>query len=592
MHHPPTRTLMPRNPSLLLLATLLSFAAPAASAADGPNIIVVMPDDMGYGDLGATGNPVIRTPHLDRIASQSAELTQFYVSPVCSPTRACLMTGRYNHRTRVVDTFKGRSMMDPGEVTIAEVLSDAGYATGIFGKWHLGDNYPLRPQDQGFDEVLVHRGGGLAQPSEPIENERRYTDPILFHNGRQKQYEGYCTDIYFDAAIDFMDRSRNAGQPFFVYLPPNAPHGPYHDVPEDLLDHYEAINLTPVLDGNLDTGHRDRVARVCAMIENIDQNLGKLDRFLGEAGLRKDTLLLFLTDNGPNTPRYVGPFRGKKSDVHEGGIRTVFYARWPGRLQASTKSDRIAAHIDVFPTLLAAAGVDVPAGVTIDGIDVLPLVDGASEDWPDRHLVLQAHRGDGPIPFHHIAVRNQQWKLVHPTGFRRESMPPDVPFELYRIPEDPGEEHNLADEHPGKVEELKDVYRKWLADVSSTRPDNYEPPRIIIGSDEEPVTHLSIQDWRVPPSQGWGSGGRWNVEVIDPGPYEVTLSWTEPIGEREVVLHAGEASFPGKLVEDATRVVFQEVTLPTGPIGISVDISGKIAGRKQAVRFVTLERQD
>lgn len=220
---------------------ILALLALAGSVSAQPNIIIIMPDDMGYGDLGATGNPVIRTPHIDKLASEAAELTDFYVSPVCSPTRACLMTGRYNHRTRCIDTFKGRSMMDPEEVTAAELLKEAGYATGIFGKWHLGDNYPMRPQDQGFDEVLIHRGGGLAQPSEPIENDNRYTDPILFHNGEQVQREGYCTDIYFDEAIEFMKASQAAGKPFFAYLPPNAPHAPYHDVPEELLDYYLSL---------------------------------------------------------------------------------------------------------------------------------------------------------------------------------------------------------------------------------------------------------------------------------------------------------------------------------------------------------------
>jgi len=572
-----------------LLALLLVLGSGVALAR--PNIVVVMPDDMGYGDLGATGNAVIRTPHLDRLAKDGAELTNFYVSPVCSPTRASLMTGRYHHRTRVIDTFKGRSMMEPEEYTVAEALRDAGYATGIFGKWHLGDNYPLRPQDQGFDEVLVHRGGGLGQPSEPIANERRYTDPILFRNGKKVQTEGYCTDVYFDAAIEFMKESREAGKPFFVYLPPNAPHGPYHDVPDDLLEYYESVDLTPILDGKENEKHRDRVARVFAMIENIDRNMGKLDAYLEESGQRKDTLVIFLTDNGPNSPRYVGPFRGMKGGVHEGGIHTVFYARWPGRLDGDVSSDHIAAHIDVMPTLLDAAGAERPEEApALDGRSVLPLLEEEADDWPERKLFFHAHRGDEPQLFRHFAVRTPKWKLVRPTGFGNRKESYETPFELYHIAEDPGESNDLAEELPEKLAELKQAHRDWLKDVSSTREDTYAPPRIIIGADAETRTDLSIQDWRVGDQHGWGEHGEWMVDVVDSGPYAAEVRWDEPIGEREVTLRVGDAAFEGELAEGETEVSFPSVELPTGETAVSVDISGEVH-RGQVPRFVTFERK-
>lgn len=562
------------------------------SAQARPNLIVVMADDMGYGDLGATGNPVIRTPNLDRFATESASLSNYYVCPVCSPTRAGLMTGRHNYRTRCIDTFKGRSMMDPGEVTIAEMLGQAGYATGIFGKWHLGDNYPLRPQDQGFDEVLIHRGGGLAQPSEPIENHNRYTDPILFHNGRQVQTKGFCTDVYFDAAIRFMKDSREAGKPFFVYLPTNAPHGPYHDVPADLLAYYQSIDLTPALNGNDGEKHRDTVARVYAMVENIDQNMGKLDAWLKASGQYDDTLVLFFTDNGPNTPRYAGPFRGMKSHVHEGGVHTMFFARWPERLQAGTSSDRIAANIDVAPTLLAAAGVEPPADAAFDGRNVLPLLTGKDGDWPERTIFFQCHRGNEPSEFHNFAVREQEWKLVRNSGFGRETAPDDAPFELFRISEDPGEANDLAGKNPEKVEAMKKAYLEWFAGVSSTRPDNYAPPRIVIGSAAEPRSDLSIQDWRVDPNApGWGAEGRWVVTIADPGPYQAALRWTGPIGAREVVLHVGGKRFEGSLAAGKSEVNFDGILLPEGDAEISVEVSGKVKPG-EAIRFVTLEKKN
>ncbi|MEM9016438.1 MAG: arylsulfatase [Verrucomicrobiota bacterium] len=576
---------------LLSLLLLLSLA-PAIRADDSrPNIIVVMPDDMGYGDTGATGNGVIRTPNLDRLASEGAQLTDFYVSPVCSPTRACLMTGRYNHRTRCIDTFKGRSMMDPEEVTIAEVLSGAGYATGIFGKWHLGDNYPMRPQDQGFEEALIHRGGGLAQPSEPIANDNRYTDPILIHNGEQKQYKGYCTDIYFDAAIEFMTDARERGKPFFVYLPPNAPHGPYHDVPEDLLAYYQSIDLSPILNGNESEKHIDTVARVSAMVENIDQNMGKMDAFLGRSGLFENTIVLFFTDNGPNTLRYVGPFRGMKSHVHEGGIRTMFFARWPAKFEPGHASGRPAAHIDLFPTLLAAAEVSVPEGLALDGENVLPQLLGEKEEWDDRPIVIQSHRGNKPVEFHHFMVRKGDWKLLRGTGFGSESIKEPKPFELYEITKDAGEEHDFAAAMPEKVEEMKQTYLEWLADVSSTRERNFAPPLIVIGDEAELLTDLSIQDWRVPNgAQGWGEGGKWHVRFAAEGPYRVAIRWKESIGAREVTLKIGEELYRGALQEGATEVVFPELLVSPGDTLVSVEMDGGMK-RETVLRFVTFQKK-
>ncbi|MDF1824967.1 MAG: arylsulfatase [Verrucomicrobiales bacterium] len=561
-----------------------------ASAQAQPNIIVVMPDDMGYGDLGATGNAVIRTPNLDRFATESAELTDFYVSPVCSPTRACLMTGRYNYRTRCIDTFKGRSMMDPEEFTMAEMLKEAGYTTGIFGKWHLGDNYPLRPQDQGFDEVLIHRGGGLAQPSEPIENDSRYTDPVLFENGKQVQKTGYCTDIYFDEAIEFMEKSKEAGKPFFVYLPPNAPHGPYHDVPEDLLAYYQSVDLSPVLNGKKDRKHVDTVARVFAMVENIDQNMGKLDAYLRESDQFENTMVLFFTDNGPNTMRYVGPFRGMKSHVHEGGIRTMFYARWPEKLEAGTGSDRIAAHIDVMPTLMEVAGYEKRTDLKLDGESFLPLLSGEGVRGGGRTLFIQSHRGNEPVEFHHFAAREQDWKLVRGTGFGNEKVKSQEPFELYQISKDPGETIDLAAENPEKVAELKAAYAAWLEDVSSTRSRNYDPPRIIIGAAAEPSSDLSIQDWRVPSgATGWGTRGEWKVTVAEEGEYSAAVKWTNPIGDREVVLRIGDQRFSGQLSGSESELTFPGFSLKRGETEVSVEVSGEIT-KEDLLRFVTIER--
>ena len=214
-------------------------------------LFLIMSDDQGVGDYGFMGNTVIRTPALDAMHARSGFLSRFYVSPVCAPTRASLMTGRYNYRTRCVDTYLGRAMMDTEEVTLAECLRDAGYRTGIYGKWHLGDNYPMRAMDQGFQESLLHRGGGIGQPSDPIGAEGKYTDPVLFKNGEEVAMQGYCTDIFFDAAMDFISNSVASKDPFFTYIATNAPHGPFDDVPTNLYEEYKKTDLSPLLVGPL-----------------------------------------------------------------------------------------------------------------------------------------------------------------------------------------------------------------------------------------------------------------------------------------------------------------------------------------------------
>ena len=325
------------------------------SADDRPNIVLIMTDDQGFGDFGFTGNPVIETPHLDALAERSVSIEEFYVSPVCTPTRASLMTGRYHLRTGAVDTYKGRAMMDTLETTLAEILQDAGYATGIFGKWHLGDNYPMRPQDQGFDEVLVHRGGGIGQSSDPQGGEGKYTDPILFHNGNEVQTRGYCTDVYFDSAMSWMSQVSDE-KPFFAYIATNAPHSPLHDVPRSWYEHYKGIiHSADQFPGSRETDlakefDADRLSRVYAMISNIDENLGRLIQWMEDADLRKDTLIIFLSDNGPDRRRLPGRPEGKENhhlrsgDPHSNPVRIPSLAGEPGNHSRAGGPHRPATH--------------------------------------------------------------------------------------------------------------------------------------------------------------------------------------------------------------------------------------------------------
>lgn len=546
---------------MCLSASVDAGLADTPGSEDAPNIVLIMTDDQGYGDLGVHGNPILQTPSMDRLAQDSATMKTFYVCPVCSPTRAGLMTGRYHYRTRVVDTYKGRSMMEPDEQTLAEILRKAGYATGIFGKWHLGDCYPMRPMDQGFDESLVHRGGGLAQPSEPIANDNRYTNPILIHNGEKTQMQGYCTDVYFDAAADFIGQAVEQDKPFFVYLPTNAPHGPFHDVPQELYEKYRQMDLQPVLLD--DGGSADRVARAFAMIENIDNNVGRLLARLDSLGVDQDTIVILMFDNGPNTRRFVGNMRGMKGEVHDGGIRSPFYMRWPRRISAGNASDRVAAYIDVLPTLLDAAGIPIPED--IDGLSLLPLLEGNRVGpWPDRSIVIQAHRGNRPQPYHHFALRQQRWKLVCPSGFGRQQRPQDASFELYDMQEDPREQNELSEDRPQVVRDLLAEYDAWFRDVSSTRPNNYAAPRIVVGTDHETQTVLTRQDWRVTDEGGWGRNGRWLLDFRGDHVYRVELRWPKPIEPGEIQLTVGSLQQVAQVKEATDRVEFDGLAIPAG----------------------------
>ena len=497
-----------------------------------PNVILIMTDDQGYGDLGVHGNPIIRTPRLDRLARESLEMTSFYVCPVCAPTRASLMTGRYNYRTGVTDTWLGRAMMHADETTVAELFHQAGYRTAIFGKWHLGDCYPMRPMDQGFEESLVHTGGGLCQPAGPPDNS--YFDPSLLHNGRRIKTQGYCSDVYVDALLKFVNAHRD--EPFFIYLPFNCPHGPYQ-VSEEYKKPYDDLNMKP--DDFPSMGHKrpnvpGNTAAVYGMVQNIDDNVGRILDKLDELELADDTIVIFLTDNGPNGARYDAGMKAFKGSVYEGGIRTVFYVRWPGVLEAGRKVDTLAAHIDVLPTLLDACGVEASGDRRLDGRSLLPLWRGESTEWAERTLFFQWHRGDAPRLYQRFAARSSDYKLVQPRDLAEGVDPAEVPFELYDMRNDPLEMHDIAAERADVVEDLRKQYEAWLADVG--RDHGYEAPRILIGTPREPRTILTRQDWRGPDAN-WGPKGLgyWEIAVPKGGSFVVSCDIDPP--RRPAVAH-------------------------------------------------------
>lgn len=548
--------------------------------ADRPNVIVMMSDDQGCGDYGFAGNEIIRTPQLDAMHARSGYLSNFYVSPVCAPTRASLMTGRYNYRTRCVDTYVGRAMMDSDEMTMAEYLLDAGYRTGIYGKWHMGDNYPLRAMDQGFQDSLVHRGGGIGQPSDPIGAEGKYTDPTLVKNGVEVQLKGYCTDIYFDAAMDFIADSVKRDEPFFTYIATNAPHGPFHDVPLELYKEYQNVDFTPILVNEISKNRRkqefDKLARIAAMITNIDENVGRLFERLNQLKIVENTIVIYLNDNGPNSMRFVGDMRGMKTHVDNGGIRSPLLFHWPAKVSAGVTSAELCAHIDILPTILDACEVEVSETNRLDGRSFLSLLTQAESPWPSRQVVFQSHRGDVPQAFCHFALHEDNWKLVHPSGFGNEQLTGPPELELYDLSNDPRQQTNLSETHPEVKQRLTHAYEAWFADVSSTRPDNYAPPRIVIGTEHEPVTVLTRQDWRHFQGNPWkpGSNGFWLLDNPKAGSYTVEIILlSNENSQGEATLKVGNLVKTLSIAANQQRGHTTEIVIAEGALKLEVEVT-------------------
>lgn len=560
-----------------------------------PNVVIILTDDQGFGELGVTGNPLVRTPHMDRLAAQGVAFTNFHVMPVCSPTRACLMTGRYNYRTGVTDTYLGRSMMHPDETTLAEMLVAGGYCTGIFGKWHLGDNYPMRAMDKGFQESLVLNGGGLAQPGDPpdpVDERGAYFNATLRRNGTWIKTKGYVSDVLTDAAIQFIETKRD--KPFFVYLPFNCPHAP-HQVPKEYGQHYRPADFASAKFPR--KGHPMALrydpadlARVYGMIENIDDNLGRLLARLDELQLAENTIVVLFSDNGCQMHNgYNAGFQGWKGTPFEGGIHQFCFIRWPAQLKAGHQVERIAATIDLAPTLLGLCGVPKPERVKFDGLSLAPLLRGEDVAWPDRVLFFQWHRGDAPERYRAFAARSQDWKLVQPLG-SGERWDGQTAFKLYDMAHDPQELHDLAAQEPERVARLKAQYDAWFNDVTSGR-DYSVPARIFIGAAQENPVLLTRQDWRGKDAS-WGPNGvgYWEVNVVTSTRYDVKLRFDSSKTDSEATLSCGSFSARRSIKAGAAECVFSGVQLPLGPARLN---AGLVRGAATVgARYVEVKRAD
>jgi arylsulfatase A-like enzyme len=443
-----------------------------------PNVILVITDDQGYGDLACHGNPWIKTPNLDKLWEVSTRLTDFHVSPTCSPTRSALMTGRYNDRTGVWHTVTGRSLLRENEVIMAQAFSDNGYSTSMFGKWHIGDNYPRRPVDLGFQKAVWHAGGGIGNTNDYWDND--YFDDHYFDNGVPTQFEGYCTDVWFSEAKKFI--GSNKDKPFFCYIATNAPHGPLC-VEDKYSNPYKTDTLIPSPNFN-------------GMITNIDENIGNLRAFLKEQNLEQNTIFIFMTDNGtasgiklsehpmngfPTQYGFSAGMRGKKGSPYDGGHRVPCFIHWPaGNLDKGNDFSGLAAHIDLFPTLAEMCKLEKQGENKIDGISLWKFINGELDWGPvKRTLFVDSQRLEEPELFRGSAVMQEGWRLVYGK-------------ELYDMNSDPGQTRDVSGEYPEKVKELKSLYEKWFKDVFS---DYQTRSYIQIGSEKAPSMVLSSHDW-------------------------------------------------------------------------------------------------
>jgi arylsulfatase/arylsulfatase A len=571
----------------MILALLLAFAACSPrndpEPRSSPNVLLIALDDVAERDMD-----LLPTPSFDALAAQGMRFRRAYAAPWCSPARRMLHTGEY-WTAGSGDACTGvwtPEACPPTLLSLPKVAKLAGYHTGLFGKWHLGDTYPMRPMDQGFEEVLMHLGGGIGQASDPPGGEGRYTDPVLFHNGERVQAQGYCTDVFFDSALDWIearqadaDARTNAGtdaEPFFAYIATNAPHVPLDDVPLDLLADYRQMDLGndrfPQAQGHPlpEDANTDRRARIYSMITNIDDNIGRLFERLDQLGLTDNTLVLFMVDNGPDGPRYVAGMRGWKGTVYEGGVRSPLFAHWPGHLAAGASSDWPAAHIDVLPTILDALDLDPPEGVRLDGRSFLPALTGAAFDAPDRFLVLQAHRGNTPVRYHNFMIRDARWKLEQASGFQQWSFAGEPAFELYDLNADPLEMTDLAAAHPDEVARLRAAYDAWFDDVGRTRPDNYAPPRIAVGTPHEDPTLLTRQDWHPDDeAASWtpAGNGYWDLDVAAADSYDVHVRFPEALEANGTAsLRIGDAVYDADVAVGQLDHTFRAVPLPAGPV--------------------------
>ena len=555
---------------------LVAFAAPVR-ADDRPNVVFVIIDDQGYGDLGFTGNPIIQTPHLDKLAGESVWLEDYHVAPSCSPTRSALLTGRWTNRTGVWHTFYARAMMYEDEVTIADHFQAAGYATGMFGKWHLGDHYPYRPQDRGFDEVYCLKGGATGVTVDYWNND--YFDDHHFHNEKIVKSKGYSTDVFFAAGERFIAEQVARKKPFFAYISTTAPHKPWVCPPK-----YSALY----------PDENENAAAFYGMLTNIDDNVGRLRARLEELGVADNTLFIFTTDNGSVGPKkFNAGMRGGKISPYDGGHRVPFALHWPkGGYSRLVRVKELTHMTDVLPTLLELCDVPPSKEVPLDGRSFHKLLSGkgdASFDWESRVMISDSQRIQFPKKWKDSAVMSGKWRLVKGT-------------ELYDIRQDPGQKNNLAQQHPKQVAALRNWYENWWAELEPTFSRTSE---LHVGSPEAPELRITALQW-IDEKPPWNQGlvrksirtngrrkapekfkGHWAVKVARDGNYAFEVRrWPKEAGLK---IREGVAAHPARpgCLPSYSAVAGTALPIPTATLRIDgMDLETKAVGDDDTlVRF-------
>jgi arylsulfatase len=500
-------------------SVLLSAAVPARRP---PNVILILTDDQGYGDLSAHGNPRLKTPQLDRLHSESVRFTDFHVSPMCTPTRSQLMSGRDALANSAMNVSSGRTLLRPDLPTMANVFAASGYRTGIFGKWHLGDAYPYRPEDRGFQEALWFPSSHIGAASDAWDND--YFNDRYRHNGKLERYQGYCTDVFFGEAMKWIRQGGDSGTPFFAYIPTNAPHAPLF-VEQRYRDRFKDLPRP--------------LASFFGMIANIDENAAKLDEMLRETGLRDNTILIFMTDNGgtAGVDFYNAGMRGRKIGLWEGGHRVPFFLRWPqGGFSKGRDIDELTEVQDVLPTLIDLCGLKPPAGTRFDGLSLAGLLRGQVARLPDRMLVVQFSRMNvGRPQWGDAAVLYRKWRMVSQT-------------QLYDVSKDLAQQHDVAAEQPEVLNRMRAHYEEWWKNVSP-RLDSFLP--VHIGALKENPTMISPTEWADSfldqgnqIRRGLRRNGLWHVMVEHGGEYTITLRrWPKDV---DVPMRSGLPAHKGE----------------------------------------------
>ncbi len=518
--------------TLTLCLFIFSITHLGAEADAPPNIVVILTDDQGWGDLSVNGNTNLSTPNIDRLASAGASFDRFYVCPVCSPTRAEFLTGRYHPRSGVFSTSAGGERMDLDEQTIGEVFKEGGYATGMFGKWHNGMQHPYHPNSRGFDEFYGFCSGHWGH----------YFDPLLEHNGEIVRGEGFIVDDLTDKAIDFMESQVEAGKPFLTYLAYNTPHSPMQ-VPETFWEKFDGVDL-PMKHRDPDKEDPQHVRAALAMCENIDWNVGRLVEKLDALDVTDNTIFIYFCDNGPNGSRWNGGMKGRKGSTDEGGVRSPLFVKWPAKIKAGKQVSSISAAIDLLPTLAAMAGVEYEPAKPLDGLDIKSALLEDFSPAPDR--MIFSHWNNK------ISVRTQRFRL-------------DNLGELFDIVADPEQRSPVTEKYPQITKTLQDAVNEWTEDVVSQIREEERP--FVICHPDAPMTQLPARDGiahgtiirsnRFPNSSyflNWTDEEdaiTWDVQVATAGDYKVTLYYACPAEDvgSTVELRMGESVLRTKITE-------------------------------------------